>query len=264
VAKYGYGWRPSKPSFRHLKYEDASPLPWQEISDVTAGIPIFDQGQLGSCVSNSLSRILIKDLQDEKYKWPFVPSRLFLYYNGRVIENTVASDSGLEPADAIKVVATQGVCPEDSNPEWSWPYSSNDGRYLEKPPSLCYTDGLMHLALKYQQVPQNAASIQSALLSGLPVLFGWTVYNSAESDAVAQTGVIPLPGLFDSVAGGHCSHFVGQTSSIDAEGTPYYMFANSWGQWGKSGYGFIPQEYVLNSNLCSDFWIIQTVGPAAS
>ena len=46
-----------------------------------------------------------------------MPSRLFIYYNERVIEGTVGSDAGAQIRDGIKVVAKQGVPPETD-----WPY----------------------------------------------------------------------------------------------------------------------------------------------
>jgi hypothetical protein len=43
----------------------------------------------------------------------FTPSRLFIYYNERVIEGTVAHDAGAQIRDGIKAVAKLGAPPED-------------------------------------------------------------------------------------------------------------------------------------------------------
>ena len=48
----------------------------------------------------------------QKLKPKFVPSRLFIYYNERVMEGTVETDSGAQIRDGIKSVAQQGDCPE--------------------------------------------------------------------------------------------------------------------------------------------------------
>ena len=53
-------------------------------------------------------------------------SRLFLYYNERVIEGTVDHDSGAFIRDGIKSLAKQGVCTE---PEWPYKIS----RFTKKP-----------------------------------------------------------------------------------------------------------------------------------
>ena len=47
----------------------------------------------------------------------FVPSRLFIYYNERVIEGTVDEDSGAMLRDGIKSVSKQGAPHERL-----WPY----------------------------------------------------------------------------------------------------------------------------------------------
>jgi hypothetical protein len=57
---------------------------------------LYDQGNLGSCTANALCGAIW-------YQVPkFSPSRLFLYYNERVIGNTVDIDSGAYISDGIK------------------------------------------------------------------------------------------------------------------------------------------------------------------
>ena len=50
----------------------------------------------------------------------FMPSRLFIYYNERAVEGTIASDSGAMIRDGIKSVAKLGVCDETV-----WPYDDH-------------------------------------------------------------------------------------------------------------------------------------------
>ena len=55
-------------------------------------------------------------IKDQK---PFADlSRIFIYYNERVIEHTVNEDSGAMIRDGIKTLAKQGVCTEKR-----WPYN---------------------------------------------------------------------------------------------------------------------------------------------
>src|SRR5207244_9706436 len=79
--------------------------------------PIYDQGQLGSCTSNAIGGAIEFDQMKEKLPQIFIPSRLFIYYNERVIEGTVNTDAGAMLRDGIKTVAKQGACPEPM-----WPY----------------------------------------------------------------------------------------------------------------------------------------------
>ena len=48
----------------------------------------------------------------KELKPDLVPSRLFIYQNERVMEHSVASDSGAQIRDGIKSVGKQGDCPE--------------------------------------------------------------------------------------------------------------------------------------------------------
>ena len=59
-----------------------------------------------------------------KDKKPYADmSRLFVYYNERVIEHTVNQDSGAMIRDGIKTLAKQGDCTEKK-----WPYTSSNLR----------------------------------------------------------------------------------------------------------------------------------------
>ena len=70
----------------------------------------------------------------EKLPQIFIPSRLFIYYNERVIEGTVNTDSGAMLRDGIKTVAKQGACPEPM-----WPYLI--AKFKTKPSAACYAEG---------------------------------------------------------------------------------------------------------------------------
>ena len=88
--------------------------------------PVYDQGQLGSCTANGIAAAIEFDQRKQGNK-EFVPSRLFIYYNERVIEGTVSQDSGAQIRDGVKVVAKLGAPPETD-----WPY--NIAKFAQKPP----------------------------------------------------------------------------------------------------------------------------------
>ena len=126
------------------------------------------------------------DQQKQKLPQTFQPSRLFIYYNERALEGTVASDSGAMIRDGIKAVASQGVCPEPT-----WPYI--EANFAERPPATCYKVGSTHPAVQYSRIAQDVAQMKSCLAAGYPFVFGFTVYESFESKAVAASGVAPMP-----------------------------------------------------------------------
>src|SRR5207248_10963119 len=77
------------------------------------------------------------DQMKEKLPQIFIPSRLFIYYNERVIEGT---DAGAMLRDGIKTVAKKGACPEPM-----WPYLI--ARFKTKPSAACYAEGAKHTAV---------------------------------------------------------------------------------------------------------------------
>jgi C1A family cysteine protease len=99
--------------------------------------------------------------------------------------------------------------------------------------------------------------MQGCLAEGFPFVFGFTVYDSFESEAVAQSGEVSMPASGESVAGGHCVVAVGYD-----ETKRVFIVRNSWGSdWGLNGYCLMPFEYLLNPQLAGDFWTVRSVTP---
>jgi len=184
----------------------------------------------------------------EKQTSIWVPSRLFIYYNERVIEGTAGTDSGAQIRDGIKSVSTQGDCPESL-----WPYDI--AKFAAKPPTTCYQQANKYKAVQYQRLLQDPNQLKGCLASGFPFVFGFTVYESFESQQVAKTGHAPMPSPKEKVLGGHAVMAVGYDDSQH-----WFIVRNSWGAgWGMKGYFTIPYEYLLDQNLSSDFWTIRVV-----
>jgi C1A family cysteine protease len=254
----GYGWRPQLPDARDRVYAPRLESLPPEYDLRPSMPPVYDQGQLGSCTGNSIAGAMEYE-RDRQGLSDFVPSRLFIYYNERALEGTVSNDAGAAIRDGIKVVNTQGVCPETL-----WPY--NIGMFAVKPPQRCYVAAKKDTAVQYEAI-QTLGDLKDAIASNLAVVFGFTVHQSFESQAVAQTGVMPLPTPGDAVVGGHAVLAVGYS---DPKGQ--LIVRNSWGaSWGDHGYFYMPYEYLTGTksspndapingaHLASDFWAIQMV-----
>ena len=243
-----YGWRRSHPDARNLKFKRLN-LPVPDKVDWSILIPpAYDQLDMNSCLENAIAGA-IQFLQSVQKEPLVMPSRLFMYYNVRVMENTVDSDAGGEMMDGIKSVNRQGVCPEAD-----WPY--DDYRLFFPPTPTCYSDASKTLLLKYQSVDNTVLETVLEALAYCPVLAGFSVYDSFESDAVAKTGMVPMPDLnTESVQGGHAVLIVGYDQA-----TKLFKVRNSWSpQWGKDGYCFMPYAYLTDPDLAADFWICQKI-----
>ncbi len=243
--KKGYGWKPSLPSMAYPMYSarvEAAALP-ASVDLRPHCPPVYDQGQLGSCTGNGWAGA-VQFLQMKQGVADFTPSRLFIYYNERVLDDDVPTDAGASISDGAHVASTQG-CPHED----LWPYDV--GKFADKPPANVFTDGLKHLVLQVQQVNQDLTSMKEVLASGLPIVIGFVVYQSFESDQVSKTGVVPLPGHHERKLGGHCVIVVGYDDSQSR-----FILRNSWGTgWGMNGYFTMPYAYLTNNRLSSDFWM---------
>jgi C1A family cysteine protease len=245
-----YGWQPDLPDHRDHLYA----APMEMIGAIPASVdlraqcpPVYDQGQLGSCTANAIAGALEFDRLKQKIS-DFAPSRLFIYYNERVMEHTVDSDSGAQIRDGIKSVGKLGDCPETE-----WPYTIS--KFKTKPTAKCYADALKYTAVSYQRVTQTLGELKGCLASGFPFVFGFTVYESFESASVAKSGHAPLPKSGEQTVGGHAVVGVGYDDAKQ-----WFIVRNSWGNsWGMKGYFTLPYSYLTDNNLADDFWTIRIV-----
>jgi C1A family cysteine protease len=245
-----YGWRADSPDMRDflLAVEPAKALP-PSVSLRKKMPAVYDQGQLGSCTANSIGAILEFNALKQKETDASTPSRLFIYYNERVMEGTVSQDSGAEIRDGIKSVAQLGAPPEKL-----WPYTID--KFARKPPAAAYRAALKHQAIRYARVQQAEIALQNVLASGFPVSFGFTVYESFETK-VGANGIVPMPRPSERTLGGHAVVAVGYKA---IRGQLYFECRNSWGpRWADHGYFWMPSSYVASPSLASDFWVIEQV-----
>ena len=252
----GYGWVPDRPDQRDYLYKAIRPvvrLPEKmDLREFCSSVE--NQEALGSCTANALvgnlefldkkdqsnSRSCCRQLLELDYT---DVSRLFIYYNERVLEDTVDYDSGASLRDGIKTLRKQGACWEKT-----WPYSIE--RFTRKPSKKCYAEAKKHRIESYHRI-NSLPEMLTCLAEGYPFVFGFTVYESFQSQRVAKTGVANMPRKKEKVLGGHAVMAAGYNQSQKR-----FLVRNSWGsQWGKDGYFTMPYEYL--ETLSADFWTIR-------
>lgn len=211
--------------------------------------PIVNQGNLGSCTANAICSAHRFEQMRQGVVDHWYGSRLQLYYDERLAENTVRSDAGAQIRTGFKVIADKGIAPESM-----WPY--NVSKFAETPPPPVYDEAKHNQTLKYRRVQQTREDIQSCISEGHPVVAGFTVLKSFER--IGKDGLMSMPtGLLDRPVGGHAVLIVGYDNDYFGG---RYIVMNSWGiTWGDKGFFYAPYEYFESTRMAADFWMMSEV-----
>lgn len=239
-----YGWVPDIPDQRDYLYKAIRPvikLPEETNLRKYCSI-VEDQGSLGSCTAQALAGNL--EFLDYKLDALYEDiSRLFIYYNERALIDTIEYDSGAMLRDGIKTLKNAGSCREAL-----WPYTIK--KFAVRPPQKCYVEAKKKVIESYHRIG-SLREMLTCLAEGYPFVFGFTVYESFESKAVAGTGIVNMPRKGEEAIGGHAVMAVGYDQKKKR-----FLVRNSWGAaWGLGGYFTMPFEYL--ETLADDFWTIR-------
>lgn len=214
---------------------------------------IYNQGNIGSCTANAFCSCF-KYLCENKN---FEPSRLYVYYKERVLENPYGpiTDVGAIVTDAYNWVAQNGVCSE-----LYWPY--DESKVNEAPPALCDDAAKGHTVGSLFQIKMDADlhnTLAWCLVQKKPIMLAFGVYKSFSN--VGKDGVVPIPNpnryndpddTMDPFYGGHEVVIIGFDND-----KKLYTVANSWGEdWGDSGFFYLPYAFIDIPDLIYDFSVI--------
>lgn len=205
--------------------------------------PVYDQGQLGSCVAQALAGA-VEYLLPRTGAAAERPSRLALYWQARQRIGRTTQDSGAILGDGVSVLRGRGWAPEEL-----WPY--NVERFVDTPPAELDRAGEKRRLVNSEPLDWDLDTLQWELATGSVVVAGIRVYEAFER--VGSDGVIPPPG--GKCLGGHAVLLCGYDAPAGM-----VCLRNSWGEgWGKGGYGWIPQEYLLDPTECGELWSLRSV-----
>jgi C1A family cysteine protease len=212
--------------------------------------PVEDQGQLGSCTGNAIAEAI--EIVDKKNSKNLEISRLFIYYQERLLEGTVNQDNGAYIRDGIKACYTYGAPVESL-----WPYDTT--KFKVKPSNAAYTDAANRKVTGYQRCADFAA-VKNALATGNPVVVGFLAYSSFYN--ITSNGIMPYPNVnTEQLLGGHAVCIVGYNDNFGGiTGNGRFICKNSWGRtWGNNGYFYMPYQVIQNTAMSQDFWVINGV-----
>jgi C1A family cysteine protease len=246
-----YGWRRGLPGDRRFprlalpSYPKLAPA--ASLMETGFLPPVWDQGSSGSCSGHGTTAAIM--YARAKQGLAFIDlSRLFPYWNARVTEGTSASDGGAVIADVVAASQEFGDCPYADLP-------TDPSLVTVAPPTQAFSDAIIHKTLGATRVwGASGAGLQyhakhCISVLGLPVVLGFTVYESFESDQVANTGIVPMPGPAEKVLGGHAVLVVAYDDD-----SQLLTLRNSWGDgWGQKGYFQAPYAFMFDPGVSDDF-----------
>lgn len=263
-TKLKFGWVKDAPDHRDVVY--SAPLGMLKSLpkkiDLRDGLDApYDQGRIGSCTANAIAAAIQFDRRKMNQSPDFVPSRLFIYYNERAMEKTVAIDNGAQIRDGVKSINRLGVCPEAM-----WSYSDtpanehnnvfpSGAKAVEKPPSSVYDQAAKHTLMSYSRISRSLSQFKGCLASGYPFVFGFTVFQSIYGADGQPLAHVPMPSENDENIGGHAVLAIGYDDASHS-----FLIRNSWGPNVQDhGHFWMPYAYLLDSNLSSDFWTLRAM-----
>ena len=213
----------------------------KQIIDLRANFGVlYDQGKIGSCTANALCSIFEYDATNG-----FKGSRLFLYYNERIFINETEKDEGAFIEDGIRALKIYGLCSEKD-----WEYKIEN--VFIKPPEEVYIKAKNNFLIEAININNNLKTIKEWLNKNEPITVGIAIYSNFMSFTATKTGIITKPSKSDTFIGGHAVVICGYDDFKQL-----FILRNSWGDyWGDNGYFYLPYDYITNTNLCNDLWII--------
>ncbi len=245
-----YGWKKDLPDHRDLWYTyliRETDITKKDLRNEFMS-PVYDQGNIGSCTANAILSAFSYEHKKEGLG-SFDGSRLFLYYNERLIEGTPMVDSGANIRDGIKVINKIGICKEEFCPY--------DTTKFTIPPSInSYKDAKKHKSVKYMRMNVDINEFKNAINNNYLVIFGFSVPLSFEDSDISTTGIMKMPEEHEKIIGGHAVVACGYDDNYDNRGG-YLLIKNSWStSWGQGGYFWMPYSFIQDK-YCADCWIIQ-------
>ena len=168
----------------------------------------------------------------------FRPSLQYGFVRGRQLEGTFPADkqTGVWPITGHRISYGWGRPPEEN-----WPYPSPGAVWPPNEPT-----GIDFVAKEYRLVPYKRVrtidDCKRILLSGEPGVM--VSLGISEKWANPPQGRIPVPSPTDLTFSTHVIRLVSYDRERDE-----FKFHNSWGNWGRNGYGDIAAE-----TLAATWW----------
>ena len=240
---------------------------------------IYNQYQYASCVANAVSSAFLFALNKSNGYNNFLPSRLFIWYNGRkrFTPSRIHLNKGCYMGDTIQSVIDEGVCSEEA-----WAYRqvgafneatsefAQGSRGRRTPSPAIYLAALQHkivvqrpiklergVGLTAEQEMANLNLLRGCLAQGYPFAFGFKLFE----ETLQKNKVLEMPEGTEEGGrlSGHAVLAIGYDNTRE-----HFLIQNSWGpDWHQAGCSdgcfFMPYRYILERGIADSFWSIHQV-----
>lgn len=242
LQKSHFAVKEDRSDWRDLPYNFAR-VPLRDNVDLRQwASAVEEQYNIGSCTSQAIIgayELLIRKNFPEKY---VDLSRLFVYYNGREIENIITEDAGIYVRDGLKAIRNNGICAESL-----WPYDAK--LFSTRPSEECYADARSRNIKNYRRL-SSLDDILDAVNADCPVVFSMEVFGDFRRlEMHPGDCILKMPESDEIPVGGHAMLVVGY--DLDKK---LLLVRNSFGKdWCMDGYCWIPFNYARSHFI--DRWI---------
>lgn len=203
------------------KFGTMSEDEWSPCSLSHWDIPIFNQGQYGSCVGmGSTAAFMYSWLSSGQQSHEFSPTYVYAHING-------GQDQGAQVARGLEALKTVGTCLMSE-------FSINK-IYLNQIPSQAKQTAKRFKVLEAYKI-NSWEQLGTAIVKGFAVVSGIAVGRNFSN--LDRNGVAPLP---NSIDGGHCLCHIGLKQ---VGGEWVVETQNSWSRsWGVGGFCYLREEH---------------------
>jgi hypothetical protein len=190
--------------------------------------------------TSSISTVcnVIRFLMKKKSINNYLPSRLYLYYFTRLIENKLDKNLEVKVKNIFKCINTYGICLEKD-------YSYDISKVNIKPEIDNFD-----FSINYKLINEDINEIKEYLINNIPVIFTFDIFLKFNSEKVSKTGIIKMPKNKERPIGKLTCAIYGFRNS-----TKTFICMNNIGnEWGERGFFYLPYKYV--KKYAYNFYII--------
>lgn len=259
----GYRRHPDRPELPILASAAAPLAAFPAVVDLRHLFrPAFDQRNYSTCTCNGAAAQLDAELVRQRVPVVADRSRSYPYYYSGLAEGDTG-DVGRDPHFVFQAMADHGDCLEKD-----WGYYPNV-QMGQEPSPAAQKAAARRKYTGWSNVNRDIFSIKTALVQGYTVGIAFAVYASFEDGNTLRTGIVPIPGPNEWLAGYHYMVIGGYTDVALPEGIPAnsLIVLNSWGLGvGHQGWMFFPYNFITalgkdGNNLVLEMIALQQVTP---